>query len=172
MALWKPGTIHHTSLEGQTCGDKAHYSTHDPCGPCLTLHGCAATHRLHREGGRGSGLTRGLRAQEEPQGCCGEMPGPSPVLCPQLPPRSYPDGELRQSAGLEAPDQGFHAVNGPGDLGGGRRGQLHLGVVPERGQARLRVRHGGCGRGEGGTRVYSAARGPPRSPLPVPGAHR
>lgn len=66
----------------------------------------------------------------------------SPALLPRS--RRYLDGELRQPAGLEAPDQGLHAVDGPGDLGGGRRCQLHLGVVPKRGQARLRVRHGSC----------------------------
>lgn len=90
----------------------------------------------------------------------------------RIPPRRYLDSELRQAAALEGPDQALHAVDGPRNLGGGRRGKLHLGVVPERGQARLRVRDGGCGKGSERT-VFSQRREPgllplPSAPRPIP----
>lgn len=62
-------------------------------------------------------------------------------LHPSPPSQPYPDRELRQAAGLKAPDHGLHAVDGLGDLTGCWRCKLDLSIVPERGQARLRVRH-------------------------------
>lgn len=59
----------------------------------------------------------------------------------QTVPQRFPDRELRQAAGLKAPDHGLHAVDGLGDLTGCWRCKLDLSIVPERGQARLRVRH-------------------------------
>lgn len=86
----------------------------------------------------------------------------------RLPPGGYLDGDLRQAAGLEAPDQPLHAVDGLGDLSGGRRRQLHLGVVPERGQARLGVRHGSWGEAGAARAASGSAPGPPPSSPPVP----
>lgn len=94
---------------------------------------------------------------------------PSPLSLPSRPGR-YLDSELRQAAALEGPDQALHAVDGPGNLGGGRRGQLHLGVVPERGQARLRVRHGGCGEGDRSGRCFPNGGSPRGLPGPSPAA--
>ncbi|KAG7266918.1 hypothetical protein CRUP_005523 [Coryphaenoides rupestris] len=55
------------------------------------------------------------------------------------------DAPHLETSGFEGLHQVGRSFNGLGDLGGGRRDELHTGVVPEGGEPGLGEGHGGCG---------------------------